>query len=386
MGFRKFRADQVFTGHQFAPKDSILITDEKGRVEDIIPETEAGEDIETVRGILSPGFINCHCHLELSHMKGMVPPGTGMVNFLLAVMQQRHRNREQLLESIENAENEMLEAGIVAAGDICNTADTVLQKQKGRLIYSNFIECTGFVPASAGMRFSEASAVRDQLAETGETSFVPHAPYSVSPELFRLIDQSSEGRTTTMHNQESQAENDFFLTGESDFRKLYAALGLDIHFYQPPQKTSLQAVWPYLQSAEKLILVHNVYTSQQDIDALKYHGANAKGQQTEIIFCLCPNANLYINNNLPPVQLFLKNGYNPVLGTDSLSSNYQLSIIEEIKTLQQHFPELQLQQLLQWATSNGAAALGISKQYGSFEKGKKPGVVQIQDWSARRIL
>src|SRR5215467_7557520 len=89
MSYRKFRGDQLFTGHQMLGNDYVLITNEEGRVEAIEPIDAAGDDIYTVNGILAPGFVNCHCHLELSHMKGMIPAKTGMVDFLVAVIKQR---------------------------------------------------------------------------------------------------------------------------------------------------------------------------------------------------------------------------------------------------------------------------------------------------------
>ena len=98
-------------------------------------------------------------------------------------------------------------------------------------------------------------------------------------------------------------------------------------------------------------------------------------------FCLCPNANVYISNKLPDINLFVRNQCNIVLGTDSLASNDQLSILEEINTLQKAYPDLSLSEMLKWATSNGAKALKIDDKYGSFEKGKTPGVVLIQNES-----
>ncbi|ULQ51205.1 amidohydrolase family protein [Flavihumibacter fluvii] len=385
MGYRKFKAGQLFTGKQFVPPDSVLVVRENGQIEAIIPDSEAGEDLQPVNGILSPGFINSHCHLELSHMKGLVPPGTGMVPFLLAIMQQRNARRENMEEAMAAAEGAMIDSGIVAVGDICNTGDTIIQKLKKRLTYVNFIECSGFVPAGAGSRFDAASQLLVQLSATGKSSIVPHAPYSVSPELFRLIDHASAGQIVTMHNQESAAENDFFLTGKSPFRQLFETLGVDIDFFSPPGKSSLQAVWQWLQQPGKLILVHNVVTSQEDLSVIPGHRDDVK-QQPELFFCLCPNANQYINNTLPPVELLLANQCTITLGTDSLASNTQLNILEEINSLLKAFPVLNMETVLSWATLNGARALGISDRFGSFEKGKEPGLVQIENGKIRRIL
>ena len=96
-----------------------------------------------------------------------------------------------------------------------------------------------------------------------------------------------------------------------------------------------------------------------------------------VYFCLCPNANLYIGNGLPNVPLLRNSGYPLVLGTDSLASNSKLSIWEEIQTLRKAFVHLPLGDFLRWATYNGACALGLQDQLGSFEKGKKPGVIEI---------
>lgn len=374
MGYRKFKADQLFTGNGFAPPGSVLVTDEKGLIETILPDEEAGLDIIELRGILSPGFINCHCHLELSHLKGAVPPRTGMVPFLLAIMARRNNNADQILQSITDAESEMLSAGIAAVGDICNTDHTLRQKLKGGLFYRNFIEVSGFAGSAAGSRFQNAIALLEAFSPTGPSSIVPHAPYSVSPELFDLVAEQSAGQIITMHNQESQAENEFFLTGNSEMRKLYETIGVDISFFSAPGTSSLQAVLPWLNRSASTILVHNVLTSQDDIDTLV-----KKGLKNATIFCLCPNANQFINGLLPPVDLFLKNNSEIVLGTDSLASNHQLSIYEEIKTLLKGFPQLPLETTLRWATINGAKALGIDDRYGSFEKGKQPGLVQINE-------
>lgn len=370
----------MFTGREFAPEGTVLITDPKGWVEALVPETDAGEDIQSIEGLLCPGFINAHCHLELSHMKGRIPCGTGMIDFLLAVMQQRQANPEEIYEAIDQAETAMLESGTVALGDICNTSHTLLQKRKGRLYFQNFVECSGFVPAGAASRFEAALSISQELSETGPTTIVPHAPYSVSPALLQLIDRQASGKISTLHNQESDAENAFFLTGQSDFRRLFAAIGVKLDFFEAPGKTSLQAVLPHLQSPAQLILVHNVVTDETDLEAL------AQPNQPAISFCLCPGANLYINDSLPPVHLLRQSGQQIVLGTDSLASNHQLSIPEEIKLLQKHFPGIPLAEILQWATLNGARALGCSDRFGSFEKGKEPGLVQWNGDTIHRLL
>ncbi len=131
-----------------------------------------------------------------------------------------------------------------------------------------------------------------------------------------------------------------------------------------------------------MISVHNVATSDEDIE---FAHSIFNIRYSALFFCLCPNANLYISGLMPDVNKFTRHNCNIVLGTDSLASNDQLSILEEIKTLHRHFPLLQLKDLLQWATINGAHALGIDKSFGSFEKGKKPGVVLISSLNENEL-
>jgi len=124
MAYRKFKADQLFDGHHLHGNDKVLITDDSGKVESITPLSEAGDDVQTFIGILSPGLINCHCHLELSHLKNVIPPHTGLIEFLCSVVTKRDFPREVIDHEIIKAEKEMYDNGIVAIGDIGNTADT----------------------------------------------------------------------------------------------------------------------------------------------------------------------------------------------------------------------------------------------------------------------
>lgn len=378
MGYRKFTADQLFTGSRLLD-NQVLVTDEKGRIEAIIPATDAGSDVQFFQGTLAPGFINAHCHLELSHLQGVIPPHTGMIDFLLTVMGRRAVAKEQILQAIAGAETAMLQNGIVAVGDICNTADTLPQKKQQRLYYHNFIEATGFIAATAHSRFSTALTVWEQFEEAGglvgNTSIVPHAPYSVSPGLVEFMTAFAENDDLlTIHNQESKEEDEFFRTGTGGFNRLYEALGLDISFFRPTGKSSLQTCLSWFGGRRSMILVHNVMTRAEDLQFIQKKQAILP----HCYFCLCPNANLYIGNGLPDVDLLRRYEVDIVIGTDSLASNHQLSILAELKTLQQHNPDIPMEELLQWATLNGAKALGIQERFGSFEKGKTPGVLLLE--------
>jgi aminodeoxyfutalosine deaminase len=380
--YRKFSASNIFTGTALLPEGHVLITDAGGTITGIVLKNDAGDGIEHFNGILCPGFINAHCHLELSHLKGLLPQYTGLVDFVNGVMSRRFADEDVILQHIKNAEDEMLQNGIVAVGDICNTATTVLQKEQSRLHYHNFIEVSGFVPATAGKRFEAAFDIYSRFIQRPafsrrQCTITPHAPYSVSQQLFDLVNHLPGNHLLSIHNQEAAAENEFFKTGQGDFLRLYRQLGIDISFFKPSGTTSLQTVLPYLTNKQSLLLVHDVITDENDIKTVQL---SVNRQQLAAAFwCLCPNANRYITGCLPDVNTLVKNNCTIVLGTDSLASNHQLSILEEMKTLQQQFPAITLQQLLQWATSNGAMALQMEERLGSFENGKKPGVVLLQE-------
>ncbi len=150
---------------------------------------------------------------------------------------------------------------------------------------------------------------------------------------------------------------------------------IDNTHHKPTKRSSLQTYFPKLSRAASIILVHNTFTKQRDIE----FAMNNKTDAQKLFFCICINANQYIENTMPPIQLLIENNCNIVLGTDSLASNHSLNLLDEMKTIQKNFPGISLEKMLQWATINGAKALQMENALGSFEKGKTPGVVLIEN-------
>jgi aminodeoxyfutalosine deaminase len=190
--------------------------------------------------------------------------------------------------------------------------------------------------------------------------------------LFKLINAYEKGSLLSIHNQESVAETEFFTTGKGELLELYSALGIDVANFVPSAQSSLIRSIIKFTGDHSVILVHNVNTTADDLDAIR-RGRNLP----QLFWCLCPNANIYINGTLPDVMLFKNFNCKLVVGTDSLASNAQLDILGELKTLQHNYNTLTTAELLRWATINGAEALRIDNQYGSFESGKQPGIVNI---------
>ena len=379
MSYRKFKADQLFTGTEILNGNHVLITDENGIVQEIIDAKDAGDHIQTFEGLLSPGFINSHCHLELSHMKGLIPERTGLVDFVFNIVTQRHFPEEEIFEAITRAEDEMINNGIVAVGDICNNTLTIPQKSKQRLAYYNFIEVSGWLPQIAALRFNKSKEYYDAFSRLkthdSKLSLAPHAPYSVSNELWDLIAPYFQNKTTTIHNQETDFEDSLFINGSGDFTRMYEMMKIYNSFFKHSVKISLQSYLLKFNGAANVLLVHNTFIKEDDLQFIKFL---SKQNQQQFFCCLCVNANTYIENALPPVDLLRNQQINITIGTDSLASNWGLSILDELKKIRHHFSSVPISELLQWATINGAKALQMENMLGSFEKGKKPGVVLIE--------
>jgi cytosine/adenosine deaminase-related metal-dependent hydrolase len=306
-------------------------------------------------------------------LKDRIPEHTGIGGFVKEINRSRNTNLENLDEIIRKTDRKMWAEGIAAVGDISNSNVTISTKTKSKIHYHTFVESFGFHPSRAEKSFSIAKTVQREFAEKGlKASIVPHAPYSVSEPLFNSIKENarSEKSILSIHNQESRGEAQFYLDGTGPIvDHLQHNLGIDISHWKPTGKSSLAFILNYFPSENQLLLVHNTFTEKEDIDELKKHRDLGNTH-----FVLCPLSNLYIENQLPPVDLFQQENLNICLGTDSLASNHQLSVLAEMIALQQHFPHIKLEELIQWACLNGAKALNIENRFGSFEKGKNPGI------------
>ncbi|MCG3165793.1 MAG: Aminodeoxyfutalosine deaminase [Bacteroidia bacterium] len=382
---RYLSADFVFPISQPPIKNGVVAVDDDGTIVEVHSPQSIVHSVERYRGILCPGFVNTHCHLELSHMKGAIPEKTGLTGFIQNFVAARKTfSYEQIEKGIEAGEKEMLQNGIVAVGDICNVKDTFKQKAKQNLRYYNFIEAFDFLPDNTEKEIQRVKSVVAELKEifhNAEYAVVPHAPYSVSEILFKIlttISFSKSQKILSIHNQESEEENKMFIDKEGKFLKLFQSFGMDFSQWEPSGTTSLETILPYFSKEENLLLVHNTYSDVDDI-------AFAEAYSEKIFWCTCPNANIYIENKLPDYNLFLAAGAKITIGTDSLASNYTLSILDEMKTIAKYFPEIKLEILLEWATLNGSQALGFQNELGSFEKGKNPGVILIEKLNMENI-
>lgn len=370
---RKITADWVFPIVSEPIKNGVVIIDDQGTIQAIDSQDNPTiSDLEVYEGCIVPGFINTHCHLELSHMKGLVNTGTTLIPFITGVVTKRQATAAVIQEAIAQAEAEMVANGIVAVGDISNVTDTFAQKAQGNLKYYTFVEMFDFLQEdNAETEFEKYKAVYDSLKvpHGHHKSIVPHAPYSVSRNLFRKINEmNTEGvQTISIHNQETQPEQDLFLKGEGAFYDFYGKFGVSLATFKPNHQTAIHYALENMNPNHRTLFVHNTLTSQADIEA-------AQAWSPHVFWATCPNANLYIENRLPNYQYFINTNARLTIGTDSLTSNWQLSILEEMKTIQRFQSYIPLNTLIQWATLNGAQALGFDDTLGSLEVGKTPGL------------
>ena len=398
MNFRKFQADKLFDGYNLLGDQHILVTDVTGKIQDIISKNDAGDNIQVFNGILTPGFINSHCHLELSHLKNVILPHTGLIEFLCTVVTKRNFDPEIIQEEIIKAENEMYENGIVAVGDIGNTSDTALVKSNSKIRWQNFVEVLSFTDEKAAENIEHykkiAASFSKQLQSSGishRTSLVPHAPYTISPKTFELINLATKDQIISIHNQEHPAEDELYKTGSGEYLKFFKIFGIDESPFPVTGKSSIRSCLPYFNNGQTIFLIHNTYMPEEDV---KWANEYAKANGLKLVYCLCINANQYIENKEPPVEMLIRNNCHIVLGTDSYSSNWQLSIAKEIQALLRiaYFESMPyinaLETVLQWATINGAKALQWDNELGSFEKGKTPGIVHLNPATgiSKRIL
>lgn len=357
----------IKNGYLYIEDDGTII-----HVNDVTPITNEFE-VEVYEGIVCPGFVNTHCHIELSHMKGLITRGSRLPKFVSQIPRLRQTSKADKLKSIQEADQNMYKSGIVAVGDISNTTESLSVKKNSAIRYHSFVELFGLDKNKAIDLLREGlKKVEEYRSFDLSASLVPHAPYSLSPQLLEEIYSSSNGQLLTIHHQETASEKELFLNSKGDLTELFIAEGLDLSSQiEGCQNSAQYALLPYLAKKQKLLLVHNTFSDSADIEEIETHFTLA-------YWCTCPRANWYIEKQLPNYNLWREKNLKITIGTDSLASNDSLCILEEIKMIQKNFPHISTNELLIWACKNGAEFFNYDK-LGSFKPGCKPGIILIED-------
>ena len=372
---KRISAQFILTNTGAPLRRSVITTGDDGTIisiEDTPGSLEKSQLVEFYNGIIIPGFVNCHCHLELSHLKGAVPPGTGLVEFLRQLQNLRDNNPDAILSSAISADHDLYSEGIELCADICNTPATFGIKKTSRIRYLNMLEVFGTNPDVAVNRMDEIIRLYRDSEKSGLDSYiVPHTVYTVSLPLFRLIKEKTlKNRVTSIHFMETDGEDSFVSDHTGPLKESFEKAGMLPRELKTPENIT-SAILNEVTPSGSLILVHNTY-SERDI-------AKKILKRINTFWCLCPTANLYIENKIPPVEMLVSEGCEIVIGTDSLASNRKLSILSELKILQHYYPFFRLEELIRWGTINGARALGEDQNFGKIEPGTKPGLLLLQN-------
>lgn len=360
----------------------MLIADAQGQVLDVVDVSEAGDDVQRLSGWLCPGLVNAHGHLELSHLRGRIAEQTGLPQFIGEVLRQRGDDREAQLEAAREAEIEMWNNGIVAVGDIGNQDSLLPLFREKRLQYHHFLEVSGISESGADRRYRSIVSLRESFQSIGAAcSVVPHAPYSVTDTLMRHIAGDDPEAPVSLHFRETAEEAVFLSSRSGALAERFDELAIGYADFKPLQDPYLAHWLSLFRHRRSLLLVHNIYLHEAELRAALQQFPDGRER---LHLCLCPKANLYIGGVLPDVERLRQSGCSLVLGTDSLASNDSLDLMEEMKTLIQYFPDISLEEMLCWATGNGARALGLEDRVGSFRPGTRPGILLVDPLRMRQ--
>ena len=342
---------------------------------------DPAQELEFYDGAVAPGFVNAHCHVELSYMKGLFRKGTGMAGFIDQINELRDtKSLEEKVRDLSEAMDSLWEQGVVAMADISNCDDSFAVKARHPMYTRTFLEVFGTEPEDCGAVMEGVRKLKAVADSFGiDAAPTPHACYTMSPELVTAV--SVEGLKSgflSFHSEETEEEEEMLKFGTGKMWENRVKAGMSV----PPVtgKSSLLYFIDRLLAGrpapfdEHILLVHECCMDQEGIDA-------AKAVMNHPFVAVCPLSNLFIHNALPPIELMRANALKICVGTDSLSSNDDLRIVDELFCLQRNFPEVPLGELLTWASRNGAEFLA-KPEFGTLEPGKRPGLVFIDHLDA----
>lgn len=354
------------------------ITVESGRIKAIGKSNDylhSGIDLGSVAVI--PGLVNAHTHLELSHLRGRVPRAKHFIEWVRSLILNRNKFHDQNNLNIEQAVikgiKEAKESGTALVGDISNTLLTVKLMQEASLGGVVFHELLGFDTTEVKPFIREAREKIDALPVFSNirVSLAPHAPYSVSPEMFREIRRDLDAHpdvVTSVHLGESAEELELVAFGTGAWRKELEILGVWTDSWKAVGETPVEYLVNLGFLDQQVLVVHGVHFREFDLSQLARLGVSV---------VTCPRSNQYVGVGSPPLESFYKAGLNVAIGTDSLASASDLNIFSELFEARQIAPSVSARALLQSATVNGARALGFGKDYGSIELGKRASLITV---------
>jgi cytosine/adenosine deaminase-related metal-dependent hydrolase len=342
-----------------------------GRITGIGAQGSGTRDLGDV--VLMPGLINSHIHLELSWLRGRVPPAgqfTNWVKQLFAIRRGVERADDPaVLEPVREAIRELLASGTVAVGDISNTLASPPLLQAAGVDGIVFHELLGFKERDGAMVERTRPA---RVGAAGRVSLAPHAPYSTSPELFQAI-RAEVGASAcpimSVHLGESPEESELLATGTGPWRSMLEFIGVWRDDWRIPGCGPVEYLDRLGVIDARTLVVHGVQLDDAALTRLAAIGAT---------LVTCPRSNRWVGVGLPPIQRFYDSGVAVAIGTDSLASVDDLNLFSELKTMRAIAPAVPASKLLESATLIGARALGLDRELGSLTPGKRAQILAIK--------
>ena len=328
-------------------------------------------DATEIDGAILPGLVNAHTHLELSWMRGQVAPAPTMPEWVESLMALRrtvgHEPAAPILEGIREARD----AGTALVGDITNTLAAYEALGRSGMSAAVFRELLGFSVTDPSAVLATTRAQINALPPNPKLrpSIVPHAPYSVSPELLRAIADAAGSNRISIHLGESAEEVEFLRDGRGAWRELLTKLGAWSDRWQAPGAGPVDYIAAHGLLNERLIAVHCVQLTDSELRQLADAGATV---------VTCPRSNRWTGAGLPPVARFYAAGVRVAVGTDSLSSVEDLNVFAELALMRELAPDVPAAEILASATRHGADALGFGDELGTLEAGKRAELIAVR--------
>lgn len=374
-------ADAIVLGDRPTLRDGAVVLDEGGTVQDVGPANEvlarsSGVPVERVHGVVLPGLVNAHTHVELSALAGKVRAGGGFVRWADELIALRAElEEEEVAAAITRAVAGLDACGTAAVGDVTNTLGAVRALADHGISGSVFHEVFGVVRAAALARAEALAAdVGERLGAwpTADLAYAPspHTLYTTHPDAVRALLAMSRARgvRASVHFLEHAAERRAIEHGDGDAPRWLASRvpgGSDLVW---PRRPALEYANALGVIASDVLLVHLTEARRVELDAIAAAGAPV---------VVCPRSNWTIESRVPPVVDMLGAGVAPALGTDSLASSPSLDVLEEADALVRAVPGVSAEAALAMATWNGARALG-RPDLGRIARGARPGVFAVE--------
>jgi cytosine/adenosine deaminase-related metal-dependent hydrolase len=347
-----------------------VVAIEDGRIASV-GEYHGGRVEDLGQVAVLPGLVNAHTHLEVSWMRGQVPPNTSMPAWAASLVALRRTVSPESPQPILDAIADARRSGTCLVGDVANTFASYDPLAGSRLSAAFFREVLGFSnPDPDGL----VDAVGRQMAALAPAawlrpSIVPHAPYSVSPGLLRAIAKASAGKPVSVHLGESAQEIEFLRSGTGEWRTLLESLGVWNPAWTPPGCGPVEYLARHDLVNDRLLAVHGVRFEDDDLVRLRTAGATVVA---------CPRSNRWTGAGEPPIERFYASGVRVAIGTDSLASVADLSVLHEMAEVRRLAPRVPAAGILESATRAGAAALGFAGELGSLAPGKRAELIAVQ--------